>query len=356
MGGCSQLVNLMGWHWFIMIFLRLAGFFRRFREYVCPAFSAPGFRSGVQRTPRLNTLEGNPVQLGRGGKRQRSEDRSQNEGSAHLGKIFDALERNKKEKSLGRVERLPIDEPEKQVEKGPEPPSARKLVVQSSLNPKLVVSSAPDSMDAENFKILRTQILFPKDGKRPRTILITSSFPGEGKTFVAANLAVSIAQSIDEYVLLMDCDLRRPKVHNMLGLSNTEGLHEYLTVKKELPDLLIRTRFEKLSLLSAGSPSPNPSELLLSTRMKDLFKQVKGRNQDRFIIIDAPPTQITAEAAVLSNYTEGIIFVVMAGKSPRATIQRNIEDLGKTKIMGIVFNGYSKSYKFYNKYYKKYYK
>jgi exopolysaccharide/PEP-CTERM locus tyrosine autokinase len=282
--------------------------------------------------------------------------RQEKGGSAQLGKIFDALERHKKEKSLGRVERLPVDEPEKQVEKGPELPSVRKLVVQSSLNPKLVVSSAPDSMDAENFKILRTQILFPKDGKRPRTILITSSFPGEGKTFVAANLAVSIAQSIDEYVLLMDCDLRRPKAHNMLGLSNTEGLHEYLTGKKDLSDLLIRTRFEKLSLLSAGSPSPNPSELLLSTRMKDLFKQVKGRNQDRFIIIDAPPTQITAEAAVLANYTEGIIFVVMAGKSPRATIQRNIEDLGKAKIMGIVFNGYSKSYKFYNKYYKKYYK
>ena len=186
--------------------------------------------------------------------------------------------------------------------------------------------------------------------------MITSSFPSEGKTFVAANLAVSIAQSIDEHVLLMDCDLRRPKLHNILGHSNTEGLNEYLTGKKELPDLLIRTRFEKLSLLSAGTPSPNPSELLLSTRMKEFFKQVKGRDQDRFIIIDAPPTQITAEATVLSNYTEGIIFVVMAGKSPRATIQRNIEDLGKTKIMGIVFNGYSQSYKLYDKYYKKYYK
>jgi len=273
-----------------------------------------------------------------------------------LGKIFDALERNKKEKSLGGVKRLPIDEPEKQVEKGPEPRSVRKSVVQTGLNPKLVVSSEPDSMDAEIFKILRTQILFPKDGKRPRTILITSSFPGEGKTFVAANLAVSIAQSIDEYVLLMDCDLRRPKLHHILGLSNTEGMHEYLTGKKELPDLLIRTRFEKLSLLSAGSPSPNPSELFLSTRMKNLFKQVKGRNQDRFIIIDAPPTQITAEAAVLSNYTEGIVFVVMAGNSPRAIIQRNIEDLGKTKIIGIVFNGYSQSYKFDNKYFKKYYR
>jgi len=273
-----------------------------------------------------------------------------------MGKIFDALERHKKEKALSRLEPLPIDASEKQVEKSPESPSVPNLVPLSSLNQKLVVASAPDSMDAENFKILRTQVLFPKDGKRPRTILITSSLPGEGKTFVAANLAVSIAQSIDEYVILMDCDLRRPRLHHMLGFSNTDGLHEYLTEKKALPDVLIRTRFEKLSLLSAGNPSPNPSELLLSTRMKNLFEKVKGRNRDRFIIIDAPPTQITAEAAVLSNYTEGTIFVVMAGKSPRAMIHRNIEDLGKTKIIGIVFNGYNKSHKSYNKYYKKYYK
>ena len=83
---------------------------------------------------------------------------------------------------------------------------------------------------------------------------------------------------------------------------------------------------------------------------------VKKQSQDRFIIIDAPPTQITAEAAVLSNYVDGIIFVVMAKKSPRETIQKNIEDLGKTKIVGIVFNGYNQSYRSYDKYYKKYYK
>ena len=264
-----------------------------------------------------------------------------------MGKIFNALEKHKKEKAI-EVERLPVIEPELT--------PARNLIMQSSFDPKLIVSLAPESLDAESFKILRTQVLFPKDGKRPRTIMITSAFPGEGKTFVAANLGVSIAQSINQYVLLVDCDLRRPSLHKMLGHSNMQGLHEYLIGKKELPDLLIRSRFKKLSLLTAGSHSHNPTELLLSTKMKKFLEQVKTRSQDRFIIIDAPPTQITSEAAVLSNYVDGIIFVIMAQKSPRATIQKNIEDLGKTKIVGIVFNGYSQSYKSYDKYYKKYYK
>ena len=262
-----------------------------------------------------------------------------------MGKIFNALEKHKKEKAI-EVKRLPVSEPEL--------PSVRNLIVQGSFDPKLVVSSVPESLDAESFKILRTQILFPKDGKRPRTVMITSSFPGEGKTFVAANLSVTISQSINQYVLLVDCDLRLPNVHNMLGHSNREGLHEYLKGEKDLPDLLISTRFKKLSLLTAGSRSRNPSELLLSTKMKELLEHVKERYEDRFIIIDSPPMQITAEAAVLSNYVDGIIFVVMAQKFPRETIQKNIEYLGKEKIIGIVFNGYSQSYKYYDKYYKKY--
>ena len=272
-----------------------------------------------------------------------------------MGKIFNALEKHKKEKAID-VKRLPVSEPEKIIIKDHEPTSVHDLITQSSIDPKLVVSSAPESLDAESFKILRAQILFPKDGKRPRTIIITSALPGEGKTFVAANLAVTISLSINQYVLLVDCDLRRPNLHNMLGHSNREGLHEYLTGEKDLPDLLIRSKFKKLSLLTAGSHSPNPSELILSTKMKEFLEQVKERYQDRFIIIDAPPTQITSEATVLSKYVDGIVFVVMARNAPRKTIQKNIEELGKINIIGIVFNGYNQSYKYYDKYYKKYYK
>ncbi len=266
-----------------------------------------------------------------------------------MGKVFDALERHKKETAIN-AERLPLRGglSDSRIDHG--------LSIKSVLNPKLVAHSAPDSLDAENFKILRAQILFPKNGTRPRSIMVTSAFPGEGKTYVASNLAVSIATGINEHVLLIDCDFRRPTLHNMLGYSNKEGLNEYLMGKSNLPDLLIRTRVEKLSLLTAGSTSAKPAEILSSNMMKDFLVDVRERYQDRYIILDAPPSHVTAETSVLANYVDGIIFVVMAGKSPRATIQKNIENLGRKRIVGIVFNGYNESSRYYQKYYKKYYK
>jgi exopolysaccharide/PEP-CTERM locus tyrosine autokinase len=260
-----------------------------------------------------------------------------------MNKISSAMERRKKEKLL-KVRRLPLASP-----------LDPKRIIQNGFSPKLVALSAPDSMDAENFKVLKSQILFPKNGKVPRTVMVTSAFPGEGKTFVSANLAVSLALGIDEYVLLIDCDLRKPSLHEILGCSNAEGVHEYLAGKRELPDLFIRTGVEKLSLLTAGSSPSNPTELLSSTMMKEFLEEVKGRYPDRFIIIDAPPSQVTAETNVMASYMDGIIFVVMAQKSPRETIQRSIENLGRNKILGVVFNGYNKAHKGYNKYYKKYY-
>jgi protein-tyrosine kinase len=271
-----------------------------------------------------------------------------------MGKISDAFERHQKEKSM-KAQRLFIAETEKATKKVAGSPILRQFITQSDLSHKLVVLSAPESIDAENFKLLKAQILFPKNGEVPRTIMVTSSLPGEGKTFVAANLAVSLALGINDYVLLVDCDLRRPSLHEILGCSNTEGLHEYLTGKRELADLLIRTRIEKLSLLTAGSSPSNPAELLSSTMMKEFLEEVKGRYQDRFIIVDVPPSQVTAETNVLANYVDRIIFVVMAQKTPRETIQRSIENLGKKKILGLVFNGYTKAHKSYHKYYKKYY-
>jgi len=272
-----------------------------------------------------------------------------------MGKISNALERYKKEKSI-KAERLPIAEPENLTKKGPRSTLARELIIQNGFSPKLVVLSAPESLEAENFKTLKAQILFPKNGKSPQTIMVTSAFPAEGKTFVSANLAVSLALGINEHVLLVDCDLRNPSLHKMVGYSNTEGLHEYLLGRGKLPDLLVRTKIEKLSLLTAGSSASNPTELVSSNRMKKFLEEVKGRYQDRFIIIDATPCNVTAEASVLAKYVEGIIFVVMAKKTSRETIQRNVETLGKRKIIGIVFNGYNKAFKNYRKYYNKYYK
>ena len=260
-----------------------------------------------------------------------------------MGKISDALERQRHEKTIKTKRLHPVaDINEEQL-------------IQGDFDPKLVVCSAPGSLEADNFKVLKGRILFSDEKSTPRTILVTSTFPSEGKTFVAANLAVSLAQGLNVHALLIDCDFRRPRVHKMLGYSNEKGLHDYLTDNRELQDLLIRTDVEKLSLLTAGSASKNPSELLSSKMMKDLFEELKSRYNDRYIVIDTAPAHVVSEINILSRYVDGIIFVVMAGKTPIQVAKKCIENLGKEKIIGIVFNGHKKAYNSYDKYYKNYY-
>jgi len=271
-----------------------------------------------------------------------------------MGKISDALEKHQRETKL-KTDPTPVA-PRIRERRGEVPIPSGQVVSAAKYDPKLVVLSAPESMDAENFKILRSQILFPKKGERPRVIMVTSALPGEGKTFIATNLAASIALGFNEHVLLVDCDFRRPCVHKMLGVPLAIGLYEHLTGKVPLPDVIIKTGYGKLSVIPAGSPSHNPSELIASQMMRDFLEDVRNRYDDRYIVIDATPAQVTAEANVLSQYVDGIIFVIMAERAPRDAIQRSIDNLGKDKILGLVFNGYKQSYRQYRRYYKKYYK
>lgn len=271
-----------------------------------------------------------------------------------MGKISNALEKNKKEKSM-KIESLPKKTPKPLVIEDPETSLAKDIGKRHDFSHKLVVISSPNSVDAENFKILRGKILFSRDRERPKSIMVTSAFPSEGKTFVSANLAVSMALGIDEHVLLIDCDLRRPSLHEVLGYRNSEGLHEYLTGKRELKDLIIRTEIDKLSMLTAGTLPSNPMELLSSSRMQEFLEEVKVRYQDRFIIIDSPPSQAAAETNILAKDVDGIILVVRAQKSPRNAIEKTIHDVGKEKILGVFFNDYFQAYRSYHKYYKKYY-
>ena len=272
-----------------------------------------------------------------------------------MGKISDALEKHQKEKLIPLDEvrdekpvRLRTDEPEVR--------RAREISAQNKFSDSLVMVSSPDSGDAETFKLLRGQILFPRDREVPRSILVTSTFPGEGKTFTAANLASTIAMSVDEYVLLIDADMRRARIHRMFGFRNVRGLHDYLIGEKKFDELIVRTGIDKLAILPAGRSPRNPSELLSSNMMATFLEDAKQRFKDRFIIIDSPPTHITAEAKFLAQYVDAVIFVVMANKTPRKDALKAIEALGRDKVLGIVFNGYNQARKSYHKYYEKYYK
>lgn len=272
-----------------------------------------------------------------------------------MGKISDALEKQEREKSI-KAQMLLRGIPDDTKKKKTQRTTPENYISKQRFNHKLVVYSAPGSVDAENFKVLRSQILFPKSSEKKRLIMVTSSYPGEGKSFIAANLAVSIAQGINEHVLLVDCDFRRPSLHEALGATNKEGLHEHLVGKKGISDVIIKTGIDKLSLITAGTPSHNPSELLGSVEMNNFFTETRDRYNDRFIVVDAAPLGVTSEAAVLANYVQGVIFVVMSGMVPKEIVKTSLESLDRNKILGVVFNGYESKFKRYDKYYKGYHK
>ena len=225
---------------------------------------------------------------------------------------------------------------------------------EQAINGNLIAFKSPDSFEAEQFRILRTNVLFPKSGEPARNIMIASTAPSEGKSFVAANLAISIAQNIDKHVLLMDCDMRKPSIHDLFGLGPVPGLSDYLQQGNPLSSLMHKTFFERLTILPGGPPPPNPAELLSSGRMSDLLEEVSQRYNDRFIIIDTPPIQLTAEAQALAKFADGVILVVRCGSSDKELAADVINKIGKDKLIGVVGN-FAKRHSAYKGYAGKYY-
>jgi exopolysaccharide/PEP-CTERM locus tyrosine autokinase len=168
--------------------------------------------------------------------------------------------------------------------------------------------------------------------------MVTSATSGEGKTFVAANLAIGIANHFHIHALLVDCDLRHPELANWFGLQNGRGLSDYLVGDGEISDFIRRTGVEKLSILPAGSVQNNPTELIGSKKMEALVHELKTRYNDRYIIIDATPLLATTEPDVLTKLVDGIVIVVRAGVTPRETVRQAIASLEKQKILGVVLN------------------
>ena len=206
------------------------------------------------------------------------------------------------------------------------------------IDPVLVTGLEPQSIEAEQFRQLKNNILFPEKGTPPKSIMVTSFSPSDGKSFVAANLAISIAQNIDEYVLLLDCDLRSPSIHSMFGIGDGPGLCEYLSQGIELPSLLVKTFLDKLTIFPAGGIPSNPAELLSSDRMKRLIKEIRSRYSDRYIIFDTPPPHLTAETNAISRQVDGIVIVIQHGKTRKKDVLNLIDIYGKEKILGVVCN------------------
>ncbi|MBD0325652.1 MAG: polysaccharide biosynthesis tyrosine autokinase, partial [Pyrinomonadaceae bacterium] len=210
---------------------------------------------------------------------------------------------------------------------------------------------------AEAYRHLRTSLLLSSAGQPPRTILVTSSQPSEGKTTTAVNTAVMLAQTgVD--VLLVDCDLRRPRVHAHFGIANVRGVTNYLSGDSDLESVM--QPYEKLPnlrLMTSGPVPPNPAELLGSDEMRKLVATLSERFTH--VVIDSPPAISFTDAAILSTIVDGVMLVVHGGKSSRAVVRRakqQLMDVG-AHIFGIVLNNVkleSHDY-YYGGYYSEYY-
>ena len=274
-----------------------------------------------------------------------------------LNKALAAETHTSAEPTPGKVvelSRQDIDELRLEDTRTPEPRVSTSQTFTNKVDPRLVWSSKSSSPAAECFKLLRSKLMVSDSGALRRTIMVTSAEPSDGKSLVAANLAVSIAQGVNEHVLLVDCDLRRPSLHRTFGLRADRGLHEFLQEGTSLTPYLLKTPVQKLTLLPAGQPSVSPSELLGSKKMRLLIEKVKARHQDRYIIFDTPPAQFTAETASLFSMVDGVLLVVRSGKTSREPLEEAIGNIGRENILGVVFNDSQEFEKDYRYFYRAY--
>jgi capsular exopolysaccharide synthesis family protein len=210
---------------------------------------------------------------------------------------------------------------------------------------------------SEAFRGLRTSVLLSTAGRPPRSLTFVSAKPGEGKTTIAGNLAISLAQ-LGKHVLLIDGDMRRPSIHKLFDVQgHSSGLVNYLTGQEEWHHLVQHSGIGELDCLPCGLVPPNPSELLSSDRMQALIREAMAEYQ--FVLVDTPPLLNVADGRILATMVEGAILVVKGGCTPREMVQRAqlyVRDVG-AHLIGVILNdvdlrrdGYHDSYYQYQGY------
>ena len=234
------------------------------------------------------------------------------------------------------VKRKP-DKPEQKGKQGYQ----RRSVVQDNKLGKLnqLVDLSPES--EESLQHLCSQILHPEDGGGvPRSIMIASVLPGEGRSFVSAHLGIALATMGGQHSILVDCDLRLLSLAKLLGVSREKGLADYLLHQTNLVDLLQKTSVDNMSLLSSGNLTKKTEGLLGSVRMHDLVNELMSGYPEHIAIFDTAPLQVVSESIALSFAVDGVVLVVGSEHSSKSMIKKVIADIGSHKILGIIFNGH----------------
>lgn len=204
---------------------------------------------------------------------------------------------------------------------------------------RLITGGGVEPAVAEGYKLLRTHILQRTKAEGRNTLIITGPQQGEGKTLTAINLAISIAQEVNQTVLLVDADLRSPSIHRCFGIRTREGLVDYLTGGVPISELLIHPEgFDKLIILPGGRPSRQAAELINSPLMADLVQELKHYYPNRYVLFDLPPLLTFADALAFAPSVDGVVVVVEAGRTTSEDIERCQEMLKKFNLLGFVLN------------------
>jgi protein-tyrosine kinase len=198
---------------------------------------------------------------------------------------------------------------------------------------------------AEEFRAIKRTLIdtaFKKDAaqtKRSNLIMVTSSLPGEGKTFCAINLAISIAMELDHTVLLVDADVARPSILRNLGLKGDGGLMDILLDPKlDIADVMLKTNVDTLSILPAGTSHRHATELLASQSMRTLLDEISARYADRIVIFDSPPLLLTTEARVLASQMGQIVMVIEAEKTTQKAVKTALHQLESCPNVNLIYN------------------
>lgn len=208
----------------------------------------------------------------------------------------------------------------------------------------IVTPNAPRSQLADQFRVIKRPLLANAAGKGASTlnhgnlIMVTSALPGEGKTFTAVNLAMSIATELDHTVMLVDADVARPSVLSVLGLQPSPGLLDLLDGSAQMADVLLRTNVDKLSILPSGTPHARATELLASDAMRQLLDDMAKRYTDRIIIFDSPPLLLTTESRVLATQMGQVVMVVQAEKTLQSDVEHALSTIESCPVRLMVLN------------------
>lgn len=209
----------------------------------------------------------------------------------------------------------------------------------------IIRPDAPRSQIADEYRVVKRPLIDNAMGKGAapiksgNLIMITSALPGEGKTFTAANLAMSIAMELDNTVMLVDADVARPSLLKVLGLPPARGLLDVLVDEAiDLPQVLLRTNVEKLTVLPSGTPHPRATELLASDAMVRLLEDMASRYPDRIIIFDSPPLLVTTEARTLASHMGQVVVVVKAEGTTHADVRHALATLEACPVKLVLLN------------------